>query len=145
MSTLELSTNKNFLLPKSIIRMNNWFRNKITDLYNIVSAPIAATRDALAERLQSVRETASLFISAKKKLGYGQTLKEEVEKQAEKEHPKNQEEQDDDMDLTPEEHEEVFNGAYKRFRVAGLPKADIDTYSKKVTPHVKTLIEEQLQ
>ena len=39
----------------------NWFRNTITDLYNAVSAPVAATRDALSERLQSVRDTASLL------------------------------------------------------------------------------------
>ena len=34
-------------------------RNTISKLYNAVSAPVAATRDALAERLQSVHETAS--------------------------------------------------------------------------------------
>ena len=39
----------------------SWFRNTITNLYNAVSAPVAATRDALAERLQSVRDTASLL------------------------------------------------------------------------------------
>ena len=36
-------------------------RNTISKLYNAVSAPVTATRDALAERLQSVRETASLL------------------------------------------------------------------------------------
>ena len=35
-------------------------RNQLTKLYNAVSAPVAATRDALAERLQSVSETTSL-------------------------------------------------------------------------------------
>ena len=39
----------------------SWFRNTITDLYNAVSAPVAATRDALSERLESVRHTASLL------------------------------------------------------------------------------------
>ena len=39
----------------------SWFRNTITDLYNAVSAPVAATRDALSERFQSVRDTASLL------------------------------------------------------------------------------------
>ena len=28
-------------------------RNQVANLYNAVSAPVAATRDALAERLQS--------------------------------------------------------------------------------------------
>ena len=54
-------------------------KNQITDLYNAVSAPVAATRDALAERLQSVRGTATLLYDrAKQKLGYGQTLKDIV-------------------------------------------------------------------
>ena len=39
----------------------SWFRNTITNLYNAVSAPVAATRDALSESLQSVRDTASLL------------------------------------------------------------------------------------
>ena len=36
-------------------------KNQLTKLYNAVSAPVAATRDALAERLQIVRETAFLL------------------------------------------------------------------------------------
>ena len=60
----------------------SWFRNTITNLYNAVSAPVAATRDALSERLQSVRDTASLLYEwAKQKLGYGQPLKDIVEEQ----------------------------------------------------------------
>ena len=39
----------------------SWFRNTITNLYNAVSAPVAATRDALASRLESVRESATLL------------------------------------------------------------------------------------
>ena len=34
----------------------SWFRNTITNLCNAVSAPVPATRDALSERLQSVRD-----------------------------------------------------------------------------------------
>ena len=61
----------------------SWFRNTITDLYNAVSAPVAATRDVLAARLESVRETATLLYDrAKQKLGYGQPLKDIVEEQA---------------------------------------------------------------
>ena len=41
--------------------MTSWRRNRLTKLFNAVSAPVTATRDALAERLQSVRETSSLF------------------------------------------------------------------------------------
>ena len=39
----------------------SWFRNTITDLYNVVSAPVAATRDALSEPLQSVRENSTVL------------------------------------------------------------------------------------
>ena len=41
--------------------MNAFLRNTISKLYNTVSAPVAATRDALVERLQSVRDAASLL------------------------------------------------------------------------------------
>ena len=36
-------------------------RNQLAKLYNTVSAPVIATRDVLAERLQGVRDTASLL------------------------------------------------------------------------------------
>ena len=61
----------------------SWFRNTITNLYNAVSAPVAATPDALAARLESVRESATLLYErTKQKLGYGQPLKGIVEEQA---------------------------------------------------------------
>ena len=67
--------------------MNTFLRNTISELYNAVSAPVAASRDALTERLQSVRETASLLYNRMvENMGYGQeTLKDIVEKEAEKE------------------------------------------------------------
>ena len=37
--------------------MGTFFRNTISKLCNAVSAPMAVTRDALAERLQAVHET----------------------------------------------------------------------------------------
>ena len=42
-------------------------RNAISKLYNAVSAPVAATRDILAERLQSV-----LYNRMMENMGYGQ-------------------------------------------------------------------------
>ena len=59
-------------------------RNQLTKLYNAVSAPVAAIRDALAERLQSVRDTAFLFYNRMvENTGYGQEkLKNIVEKEA---------------------------------------------------------------
>ena len=42
--------------------MGTFFRNTISKLYNAVSAPMAVTRDALAERLQTVHETAFFIV-----------------------------------------------------------------------------------
>ena len=60
-------------------------RNTISKLYNAVSAPVAATRDALAERLQSVCETVSLLYNRMvEDMGYGQEkLKDILENEAE--------------------------------------------------------------
>ena len=62
-------------------------RNTISKLYNAVSAPVAATRDALAERLQSVCETASLLYNRMvEDMGYGlEKLKDILENEAEEE------------------------------------------------------------
>ena len=64
--------------------MNLFLRNTISKLYNAVSAPVAATRDALAERLHSVRDTASLLYNRMmENMGHGQErLKDIVEKEA---------------------------------------------------------------
>ena len=53
---------------------------------------MAVTRDALAERLQSVRETASLLFNRMvEDMGYGrERLKDIVEKEAEGEEPNEQ-------------------------------------------------------
>ena len=68
--------------------MNTFLRNTISKLYNTVSAPVAATRDTLAERLQGVRDTASLLYNRiMENMGYEQQerLKDIVEKEAEEE------------------------------------------------------------
>ena len=59
-------------------------KNQISKLYSAVLAPVAATRDALSERLQSVRDTASLLYNRTMyHIGYGQeTLKDIVENTA---------------------------------------------------------------
>ena len=70
--------------------MNTFLRHTISKLYNGVSAPVAPTRDALAERLQSIRETTSLLYNrTMENMGYGQQgrLKDIVEKEAEEEQP----------------------------------------------------------
>ena len=55
MKKLDLYKNQQYLNQKPIINIASWIESIITNLYNIVLALIAATRDALAERLQSVR------------------------------------------------------------------------------------------
>ena len=81
--------------------MNTFLRNTISKLYNLASAPVAVTRDALAERLQSVHDTTSLLYNRMmENMGYGQQerLKDIVEKEAA------EEQQDDDDD---ERHDTV--------------------------------------
>ena len=68
--------------------MNTFLWNIISKLYNAVSAPVTATRDALAERLQSERETTSwLYNRMMENMRYEQQerLKDIVEKVAEEE------------------------------------------------------------
>ena len=67
--------------------MNSFLRNTISKLQNAVSAPVATIRDALAERLQGVRETATLLYKRMmENIGYGQDrLKDIMEKETEKE------------------------------------------------------------
>ena len=68
--------------------MNSFLRNTISKLYNAVSALVAATRDALAERLQGTRDTTSLLYNRMmENMGYGQQerLKDIVEKEEEEE------------------------------------------------------------
>ena len=67
--------------------MNTFLRNTNSKLYNVVSTPVTATRDALAEKLQSVRDTASLLYNRMmENMGYGrERLKDIVEKEAEEE------------------------------------------------------------
>ena len=41
--------------------MSNFLRNTVSKLYNTASEPVAAARDAMAERLHSIHETGSLL------------------------------------------------------------------------------------
>ena len=109
--------------------MSSWMRNTISKLYNAVSAPVAATRDALTERLQSVRDTASLLYNRMmENMEYGrQRLKDIVEKEAEEE-AKEKQQKKEDINLTPHEHERALKGAYRSFVVPGTPKTNIDSY-----------------
>ena len=114
--------------------MTSWMRKHLTKSYNVLSAPVTEIRDALAEKLQSVRETASLLYNRMvENMGYGQKrLKNIVEKEAE-----DKQQQEEDVDLTPHEHERALKGAYRRFTMPGLPKTDVDSYSDQAKPYIK--------
>ena len=110
--------------------MTSWIRNQVANLYNGVSAPVAVTRDALAERLQSLRETTSLLYNRMMQdTGYGrERLKDIVEKEAGEEEEETTEQTEDNIDLTARENERALKGAYRSFVIPGTPKADIDSY-----------------
>ena len=67
--------------------MHTFLRNTISKLCNAAWAPMAAAWDALAQRLRSVRETASLlYKKMMENIEYGrQRLKDIVEKEVEEE------------------------------------------------------------
>ena len=80
--------------------MTGSMRNQIENLYNAESAPLAARRDALAERLQNVRESAFLLYNRMMdNIEYGrERLKDIVEKETREKVEKEQAE--DSIDLT---------------------------------------------
>ena len=70
--------------------------------------------------------------------GAKKTLKGDLEGEAEKEN------QEEDINLTPHEHERALKGAYRSFVIPGAPKTDIDSYFDQTKPHIKTFIKNQL-
>ena len=69
-------------------------------------------------------------------MGYGrERLKDIVEKEPE----------EDNINLTPQEHKRKLNGAYRSFVIPGTPKTDIDGYFDQTKPHTKALIEDELK
>ena len=99
---------------------------------------MAATRDAPAERLPSVRESVSLLYKRMmENMGNGrERLKDILEKETEEE----EQQQEEYIDLTPHGHERALKGAYRSFVKPGVPKTDIDSYFDQTKPHIKTLI-----
>ena len=79
--------------------------NPISKLYNNVSIPLVATRDSLAERLQSIHETASLLYNRMmENIEYGRKrLKDIAEKEAREEEIEEEQQQDGkEYDTVPE-------------------------------------------
>ena len=140
--------------------MNTFLRNTISKLYNAVSAPVTATRDALAERLQSVRETTSLLYNRMmENMGYGQQerLRDIVEKEAEEEEQlaatKKDEEQQQESAAAEEQQQNDDDERYdtvakiklvrkgrrvKEFRVTGnLNRSNTKMIMDNITPHIE--------
>ena len=111
--------------------MTSYLRSMISSLYEAVSAPVAATRDALTERLKSVRETASLlYRKTKERLGYGEALKATVEDAAVEEQ----------VDHSAVETEGGFDGNYRHFQSEGTPEGQvvsIEQYLDQLKEHVE--------
>ena len=134
--------------------MSTFLRNTISKLYNAVSAPVTATRDAFAERLQSVRETASLLYNRMmENMKYGrERLKDIVEKESEEE-AKGQQQEEEEVPGAAKEQQHDDQGQYdavtkiklvyqgkrvKEFRVTGnLNGVNTKMIMDNITPHFK--------
>ena len=142
--------------------MKTFLRNTISKLCNAVSAPVTATRDTLAERLQTVRDIVSLLYNRMiENIAYRQQerLKDIVEKEAEvEEQPKatkeeeeakeqqqeataeKEQQQDDDEQYDTVTKIKLVREArrVKEFRVTG----NLNRYNRKmtmnsITPHIE--------
>ena len=84
-------------------------------------------------------------------MGYGDRLKDIVEKEAKEEKQKEpaaskeKQQKEEEINLTQHEHETALNGTYRSFVMDGTPKKDIDSYFEQAQSHIKLLIEEQLK
>ena len=88
--------------------MTSWMRNQLTKLYNAVSASMTATP---VERLQSIRDTASLLDNKMmENMGYG-IWTGEIERYRGKRSRK-------DIDLTPHEYGRALMRVYRSFRAS---------------------------
>ena len=141
--------------------MNTFLRNTISRLYNAVSAPVTTTRDALAEKLQGMRDTASLLYNRMmENMRYGQEILEDiVEKEAEGEEPaatKEEEEEAKEQQQEPasaKEQQQDDNKQYdtvakiklvyegkrvKEFRVTGnIHNSNKKMIMTNITPHIE--------
>ena len=141
--------------------MNSFLRNTISKLCNGVSALVAVTRDALTERLQSVRDTASLLYNRMiQNMGHGQerlkdiiekevveqqepaATKEEEEAKEQQQGPaaaKEQQKDDDELyDIVTEIKLVYERNRVKEFRVTGnLNNSNTKMIMANITPHIE--------
>ena len=140
--------------------MNSFLRNTISKLCNGVSALVAVTRDALTERLQSVRDTDSLLYNRMmENMGNGQErLKDIIEKEVEEQQEpaatkeeeakeqqqgpaaaKEQQQHDDELyDIVTEIKLVYERNRVKEFRVTGnLNNSNTKMIMANITPHIE--------
>ena len=127
--------------------MSSFLRNTISKLYRVVSAPVAAKRDVLTEREQSVRETAFLLYNRMmENMGYGrERLKHIVEEKETKEQQqvlaaaKEKQQDDDEQYDTVLKIKLVYEGKLlKEFRVTGnLNGPNTKMILANITPHIE--------
>ena len=96
---------------------------------------------------QEIKNAASKAFSNVKNsmLGLHNSVKKTWKGYVEDEARKENQEEEEDVDLTPHEHERALKGAYRSFVIPGVPKTDIDSYFDQTKPHIKTLIKNQLK
>ena len=68
-------------------------------------------------------------------------MKSDVKREAKKENQKEEE----DIDLALHEHERVLKGAYRIFVITSATKTDVYSNFDQTKPHIKTLIKNQLR
>ena len=108
-------------------RLNEWY----DWLVDYVPKPI---KNAVSKAFSRANNSILVLYDRAKK-----TLKDIVEKEAEEE-----QQQEEDIDLTPHEHERALKGTSRSFVILGVTKTDFDSYFDQTKPHIKTLIENQL-
>ena len=108
-------------------KLNEWYEW----LVDYVPKPI---KNAVSKAFSRANNSILVLYDRAKK-----TLTDIVEKEAEEE-----QQQEEDIDLTPHEHERALKGASRSFVILGVTKTDFDSYFDQTKPHIKTLIENQL-
>ena len=101
--------------------MGTFLRNTISKLCHPVSAPVTATRDALAKRLESIHETAcSLYNKMMENMEYGrQRLKDIIKKEAEEEEAKEQQQEETAKEQQQDDNEQYDTVAKLRMVYKG--------------------------
>ena len=110
-------------------------RSVITNRLNkwhdwLVHYVLKGIKNAVSKAFSSAKNSIlGLYYGAKR------TLKGDVEVEVKQENQK-----EEDVDLTPHEHERALRGAYRIFVIPSASKTGIDSYFDQTTPHIKTLI-----